>query len=91
MYTCTDDDCIRTGNQDIYICIYKPYTGSRYEKLTSLQQREHQNRTHIFVVEEHNGTDVNTVKCTRSKSQIKHGHQKPEVEMKLLYKISTKF
>ena len=33
------------------------------------------------MVEEHNGTDVNTVQCRRE-SKIKDGRQKPEAEMK---------
>jgi len=33
------------------------------------------------MVEEHNGTNVETVRCRR-KSQIKEGHQKSEEEMK---------
>ena len=44
-------------------------------------QTEIANQTGIFVVEDHNGTDVNTVRCRRE-SQIKDGRQKPEVEMK---------
>ena len=44
-------------------------------------QRESQNQTGICVVEEHNGTDVNTALCRRE-SQIKDGRQKPKVEMK---------
>ena len=44
------------------------------------QQKSH-NQTGIFVVDEHNGTDLNTVQCRRE-SHNKDGCQKPEVEMK---------
>ena len=44
-------------------------------------QRKPQNQIGIFVVEEHNWFDVNTVQCWR-KSLIEDGRQKPEVEMK---------
>ena len=44
-------------------------------------QRESQSSTGIFGVEEHNGTDVNTVQCRRE-LQIKDGRLEQEVEMK---------
>ena len=50
----------------------KPSLYTRY-------QRESQNQTGIFGVEEHNRTDVNTVQC-RHESKIKDGHLIPEVK-----------
>ena len=72
------DDCSRTGNQDGG---YKPKAGMKNLGLSfcTRYQRESQNRTGIFVVEEHKWTHVNTVQC-RCKSQIENGRQKPEVE-----------
>jgi len=44
-------------------------------------EQESQNQTSISVIEEHNKTNVKTVRCQRQ-SQIKDGCKKPEVEMK---------
>jgi len=59
-------------------------------------QRESQSQTGIFVVEEHNGTNVETVRCRRG---VANQRWTPKVRNKndtmqpsqLLYKISTKF
>ena len=57
--TCTVDDCIRTVNQDGG---HIPDVGMKNLGLSfyTRYERESQNQTDIFVVEEHNGTDVST-------------------------------
>ena len=76
----TVDDCIRTGNQDGG---HKPVAGMNSLRLGfhTRYQWESRYQTGIFVVEEHNGTDVNTVQCQRE-SQIKNGSLKPELKTK---------